>query len=67
MDKYFNETRFIDFYPNKDPDCFTLDYSTASGESGSINLFLDDRRNLADVLRGIIASLNEDLEELEND
>jgi hypothetical protein len=64
MDKYFNDTRFIDFYPGKDPDCFTLDYSTVTGESGSINLFLDDSRNLADVLKGIIASLNEDLEEL---
>jgi hypothetical protein len=64
MDKYFNNTRFIDFYPGKDPDCFTLDYSTVTGESGSINLFLDDSRNLADVLKGIIASLNEDLEEL---
>jgi hypothetical protein len=59
--------RFIDFYPNKDPDCFTLNYSTVIGESGSINLFLDESRNLADVLKGIIASLNEDLEELEND
>jgi len=64
MDNYFNETRFIDFYPNKDPDCFTLDYSTAGGESGSINLFLDESRKLTDVLKGIIASLNDDLEEL---
>lgn len=64
MDSYFNDTRFIDFYPNKDPDCFTLDYSTSSGETGSINLFLDDSRNLVDVLKGIIASLNQELEEL---
>ena len=64
MDQYFNDTRFIDFYPGKDPDCFTLHYSTVSGESGSINLFLDESRDLVEMLKCIIASLDEALEEL---